>query len=162
MDNLTERLLDPEQFETVLKSVLTQLYENADANLATPEMKALVSTIRTLHRLLATMDKSWHEERASHLHYKEIAELYGAQRDSLATQLATAKAEGAAAREDVARLDRLEQWANETGVRIESFNSGHIRVHAGQFGLYASGISESLREACDDAARSIPSSGGGK
>lgn len=80
----------------------------------------------------------------------------------LHARLRMAKAEGAAAREDVARLDRLEQWANETGVRIESFNSGHIRVHAGQFGLYASGIGESLREACDDAARSIPSSGGGK
>jgi hypothetical protein len=30
------------------------------------------------------LDKKWHEERSSHLHYKEIAELYGQQRDALA------------------------------------------------------------------------------
>jgi len=41
------------------------------------------NAVRSLFDYALELEQKWHTERSAHLHYKELAELYGAMRDKL-------------------------------------------------------------------------------
>lgn len=147
--DLAERLLDPQTVEAAIPALVQGIYQNIRANLAVPEMKAAVDTIRELHRRLeaakADLDAAREElPRAYRERDASIKELAG----QLASITAAAREEIARLAEDSARMEAVENLKLTVQHRSGITASVHPWMVRGDVGAWTG---RSAREVIDAA-----------